>query len=1223
MRRVMKFSMVALAAAGVLAACGGGDPKTAPPIVIPKPDTSKPKPDVVVPDVDAGPPPEVTVKLLGVVGLDEFPGLFCGANMSILVGAENIGDRELRLFVPSKAGDVSGPVLGVAPTLESGSTDRYIFSIDGSKLALPGDGVPVEGGANLVDGKKFLLGVGVFKFTENSDGTTSVEYPTDETMRDEVEFTFDNTAPTLKITSPALDKSTPTMSGLQPVVGSVTDNQQVGRVEFYFNGELLTELEHAEDEKKSQIIDAPIDLRDELTAAADFEVRAYDACGLTATIVAKAKVIAHPFLRQFDRNSLPTKTSIADSTIVDWNGDTYPDVVLATTNGIVLALNDGKDAPGKFSDMRFVTTRTTQQVAVSDIDADGDLDIVAIQSVPGLGNALALHRQLPSGSLLLSESHALPIAGSTQVRDLLLADFTNDPPDVSREDIVVVTASQAESIVLFKRQRADQPQFSDQCELKEVTAGDAAGDSAVAADASPEYECKELFSAPTKAGGIEEIISVQAIDVTGDQGEPDGYLDLVVASENHNQVAVFTNRFFETNLLDTAFSQSTVSFVWPVTSSNAQDVRYFCLGNFIEEPAPGPDRLDLVAGTEQSGTWRVMRNVGDGKFQNSKGAGDPFELWNMTGTSNAGVRGIVCDDFDLDGHDDFALLSQSAQLLEVHLGNGAGRFNQVGDPDALLDQLQNPVNEGIGFVTGGQAQNLRVADFDQDGLPDIMMDFRDAGLGVFRNRTDTVQGFDLEATRALVTPLGKHSGDTGGQIQAFTVADITGDGKAEVIAATVARTYAGGDWLRDYHPLGQAYRNFLLKSATSPTLFFWTQGRYGEDDPSWPAAFDRFPPLVYPNLPKFAGPVTANRIVVLDLVSPGGEMKPDGKLDLMLAGSSGGSPQSVVSLYANTSSAKGFWDPATIQITAGALFSPINGGMTLQTAIQAFEMVPPISGVIPTLVVATNAGFSTKCDAPVPPMVRTCPWNPAKLCQPTQEEICPFWECWEPNVCPQDAVGKEFGGQAVAMRKIATEGPKSGLPDSNPMVKGNLMVLSNFSDSMTTYAWDKPDPVFPFSAPTTSSVGDSPKTFDVKDINNDGLLDFASSVAGNVMLAFGRTGLNPFESPLAIEPGVEQKGSPDGVVLSDVNADGFLDVVFVEAGRSQIAIYLAAGTDPNQEYLRQFHGPLHVPVCRTPNKILAHDFNGDGCETLLVQCSSVGAIATITNDTCARRAAGL
>ncbi|MEZ4268240.1 MAG: VCBS repeat-containing protein [Myxococcota bacterium] len=1233
MSRVLSVSMVVLLAGGLLLACGGGGEKTAPPIVLPPKDTVKPKPDVVVAEAETGPELPPVLSILGIVGLDEYPTLFCGGNIRVLVGAENIGTRKLRLFIPKNDTDTAGPVLGVEPALENGSSDRYVFTLNGSALAAPAEGDPLPGQANLVDGKKFLLGLAAFESVEDSDGKVTLSYPSDPELRTQREFIYDNSAPQLKVTAPNLGKTTPTMSGLQPITGTVTDNMQVGRFEAYFNGELVLEIEHTAEQIKTQPIDSALDLRDELTAAADLELRAYDACGQSTTLTAEVKVIAHPFLRQFARTLLPPKTTINDAEIVDWNDDTYPDLIFATTQGVVLALNDGVDGPGQFSDIRSLTNRQATQVAVADLDADGDFDVVAIQSVASIGNAVAVHRQLPGGTLLLTESHALPISSGTVIRDLIVADFTNDPPDTRRGDIALITSGQSESIILFKRQRADQPAFSDQCDEVVIPSGDAGpdadGGAEVSADAlavpgsSTGYVCKELFSPATKAGGIEDLITAEVVDLTGDQGEPDGFLDLVVASESHNQINVFANRFFETNLLDTAFSQATVSFVWPVPSSNAQDVKYFCTGNFIEEPGPGPDRLDIVAGTESSGTWRVLRNIGDGKFQNSKGANDPYEIWNMSGATNATIKGLVCGDFDLDGHEDFAILSQAAQILEVHLGNGQGRFNQVGDPDVLADQLQNPVNEGVGFTTGSQAQNLKLADFDQDGLLDFYMDFRDAGFGIFRNRTAPEQGFDLEATRVLLTPLGKQGSSTGGQIQKFTIADLHGDPKPEIIAFSSTRTYPTASWLRDYHPMGQLYRNFLLKGASSPTMFVWTQGHYGPDEPSWPAAYDRFPAIVYPLAPQYAGPVTVNQIEVMDLVSPGGEVKPDGKRDVLIVGGSAGTPQSVATLYINTSSAKGFWDPVGFGQTAGSMFSPYNGGATSPTAIQSFSMVPPPSGVIPTFVIGTDAGFAQSCDAPVPPMLRTCAWNPAKLCHPLKEEICPFWQCWEPNICPQDSVGKEFGGQALAMSKVATEGPKKGQVDTSPLVKGDVMVLSGSSDSMTTYRWEKPDPVFPFGPPTTSSVGDNPRQFDVKDINNDGLLDFAASVSGNVMLAFGRPGLNPFESPLAVEPGVEQKGGADGVVLSDVNSDGFLDVVFVEAGRSQISIYLAAGTDPNQAYLRQFHGPVIIPVCRQPSDIMAYDFNGDGCETLLVLCGSVGAIASITNDTCARRAAGL
>jgi hypothetical protein len=162
-----------------------------------------------------------------------------------------------------------------------------------------------------------------------------------------------------------------------------------------------------------------------------------------------------------------------------------------------------------------------------------------------------------------------------------------------------------------------------------------------------------------------------------------------------------------------------------------------------------------------------------------------------------------------------------------------------------------------------------------------------------------------------------------------------------------------------------------------------------------------------------------------------------------------------------------------------------------------------------------------------------------------------------------------------------------------------------------------------FDEPVNLAVGKNPVDVAIEDIDGDGLADIVTAIDKNVMIAFGDTD-NPYESfqPVDKRPGYEQTGGVAKVVLSDVNADGWQDIVFTETSASSITVYLAVGLDPlleEDEYKRQYHGPIRIPVCSQPTFIEAVDFDGDGCDTLVVLCKGAGGVTVMQNDTCAKQ----
>ena len=1256
--------LACLAVAGLGCESGSGDSG---PIKLPSKDTTLK--DVVVEvvaetttveDVAALEP---MAEINGIAELGELTTIFCASTMTVVVGAEEIEGLELRLVIndlwlidvepQDQGGDIywfvfDGAVL--QPTLDDPATPDVDESHDG--LA-SGDGVWINVAGFPADADLGAVPVADYPtyYLPGADGEPK-PWPASKSAK------YDNLPPELDLHTPNPLYEPTTVTGEASFSGVARDDLRVGKVEIVYTpeggaAETVASIAAAPTDEKTQQFEEDVDFRMVQTSWGQIVIRAYDTCGLTAEVaLSETKVISWPFLR-LPKTYVPgtSKTQVNASLIVDWpfppadapdevpQPDGYPDVLLCTTTGLLVARNQGVDADpigGQFrvDDIETLTPESCTDLIDLDVDQDGDLDIAVVRSVSG-DPFLVLYRYLGTQGIKAVEQHPLPIASSTDIVDIIATDFTNDA--LQRDDIIIATSSQTESILLFKRQGEDEPQEFDDCHCvaPEDAGVDAADASADGADAGPElvcevdaggdcpppceWSCPTLFAPAVKAGGIEGIAQIDAHDVTGiDTEEPDGYPDLVVGIANKNEVSVFTNRFQKTGLLDTAFTAATISHVFPNIPKLNNSARHFCIANFIEDPDAPYDHVDMVVGTEDSGTWRVLRGIGGGQFKNGAWppGDDTWDVYNMSGTTNGNVAAVVCDDFDQDGHEDFAILSGQF-LMQVHLGNGRGRFNQLEDSDLL-----NPVNEGIGFVAGSGALGMDAADLDGDGYPDLVMQFRQTGLVVYRNTTAELGFFDLDAPRALVTPLGKRGTDTNGLLEAFTIADTTGDGKMEIVALSGSKTFGTAEWLKLYHPIGARYRGWFSddgKLSGAPTVYVWRAGTYGPVVPSYPAAYDRMPRQLYPEQVAH-GAVTPSEVRVFDLRSVEGPAK-DGLPDLVIGGKPGATPSSHLALYVNSAPAGDFWDVDRLEAPKESMYRPHSGRQIVSGAAFDYEFVNPNGDPIPSIALGWDTFGDITCETK-PPMIWLCPWNEGKT-SPDGETAEPFWDC----TCPPGYIGRELGGSTVATAKLAASGPTAGEPTSDPDVEGHVFFLNQGNASVSVAEWGPggADPAYPFKPTFEYNVGKKVFDLELRDLDNNGIVDLAVTVDKNVLVAFGLDqGEDPgqaikFEAPLPVDrdPEMVHAGNPSGIVTSDVNNDGLVDIVFTEVGKNRVTIYLGIGPARDGSQTREFHGPIYVPTCAQPAKVMLHDFDGDGCETVVVLCKTSGAVALIENDTCA------
>ena len=144
------------------------------------------------------------------------------------------------------------------------------------------------------------------------------------------------------------------------------------------------------------------------------------------------------------------------------------------------------------------------------------------------------------------------------------------------------------------------------------------------------------------------------------------------------------------------------TFQTPVNAASTLMPSLMAVGYFNADK-----NLDLVVGSEGSGSLAVLLGNGDGTFQAPISAG-----------ASGSITGIVTGDFNHDGFQDVAAVMPDGQELEVVLGNGDGTF-QLAHSYSLL------------FGSQGSRANLSVAtgDFNGDGYTDLVVGSAATGEG--------------------------------------------------------------------------------------------------------------------------------------------------------------------------------------------------------------------------------------------------------------------------------------------------------------------------------------------------------------------------------------------------------------------------------------------------------------------------------------------------------------
>ena len=172
----------------------------------------------------------------------------------------------------------------------------------------------------------------------------------------------------------------------------------------------------------------------------------------------------------------------------------------------------------------------------------------------------------------------------------------------------------------------------------------------------------------------------------------------------------------------------------------------------------GDGNLDLVIADHQSPFITIL--LGDGKGGFRPAPGSPVDVH-----SHPHPHGVVAADFNRDGHPDVVTDSWGTNQIELLLGDGGGG-------------MQTP---GKYFATGRRPyERLRTADFNQDGIPDIVTTNLDDGT-VSILLGDGKGGF----RNASGSPV-----SAGAKPWQVAIYDVDGDGKADLVIIPYQRDIA-------------------------------------------------------------------------------------------------------------------------------------------------------------------------------------------------------------------------------------------------------------------------------------------------------------------------------------------------------------------------------------------------------------------------------------------------
>lgn len=130
----------------------------------------------------------------------------------------------------------------------------------------------------------------------------------------------------------------------------------------------------------------------------------------------------------------------------------------------------------------------------------------------------------------------------------------------------------------------------------------------------------------------------------------------------------------------------------------------------------------------------------------------------------------------------------------------------------------------------------------------------------------------------------------------------------------------------------------------------------------------------------------------------------------------------------------------------------------------------------------------------------------------------------------------------------------------------------------------------------------------IEDINNDGLPDIIATAAGDNMVAWWENnGLAPDTWTKTVIS--DQMNGSQTVTASDMNNDGFMDIVAASSDLNKVVVYFNNG-----DTIPSFYEQIACQTLMLPHWVSVADIDDDGNKDILVAACSSGKIAWLKND---------
>jgi hypothetical protein len=647
-------------------------------------------------------------------------------------------------------------------------------------------------------------------------------------------------------------------------------------------------------------------------------------------------------------------------------------------------------------------------------------------------------------------------------------------------------------------------------------------------------------------------------------------------------------------------------------------------------PVSGSIYTVTVAGITGSGTLG-LNLVDDGSIRDA--AGNPLTALNAatafqgqqsfaTGTN---PHAVAAGDVNGDGKVDLAVANFNGNSAGVLLGNGDGSFqaqvtNSVGtapssvvladvNGDGKLDVIATNSNaSGLGsasvllgngdgtfqaqvtFATGANPSALAVADVSGDGKPDLITANRDGTSSVLLGNGNG--SFQAQTSFAA-----------GGNPNGLAVADINGDNRADLVIVN-----------RDANNV-----SILLGNGNGA---FQAQATYAT------GVSPRTVTVADLNGDGFRDLVVANHGINITTTSVGvllgngngtfqnltaftadepnfaaiADINGDGKLDALTANTTGAS---VSSLLGN---GDGSFQPQTSVASVGgnpyaAALADVNGDgkVDLITANAAGNTV----SVLVNSIKGSFTGQLSTIDHVGPTVLsiaRGIPAGPS-----TNASTVLFTVTFSEAVTGVDVA--DFAVAATDATGTVTQVAPAGSGVFTVTVNGvvgtaatpgtlglNLVDNGSIRDNAGN-ALIRPNATAAFKGQQTFASSGNPRIGATGDVNGDGKLDLVvANVNGNAVSVLFGNGDGSFQGQQSFATG----GTALAVALTDVNGDGKPDVIYANYTSGSVSVLLNTGNGAFQPQQTFGSGP-------NPTSVAAADLNGDGKADIVVANGGGGA----------------